>query len=734
MTNPELELFFYRQGEAEYAVALTLRLPGDEAPREGAGTVRFADPALFDPVAAVADPEGYGRKLGEAVFAAPAVADKVREVLDAASQPDSGRARVRLRTDPRAHKLHRLRWELLRRPLPDPAGGPPRWEWLIAEGRVSFSRHLFSGDLRGVKLRPKSALRAAVVVCNPSDVTRFHTGGARPLAAIDVAAELQLARDGLRGLERTELTSAAGPVTKDLLVKVLHTEPDVLYLVAHGAVVEGEPRLLLQWGDDAVPPFTPGSARLVSAADLVDVLARGRTLPRLVMLVSCQSGGGGDDPTPDGPLTAIGPRLAEAGVASVMAMQGNLSMTTAKLFLPAFFAELQTSGAVDAAAAAGRKAAVDGNRPDAWVPLLFTRLVEGRIWYQAGTTRPEDFAWDALWTQINRGKCVPILGSGLLDPFVGDTRELARQLGTAGRYPLALSSRDDLPQVTQYLKVMEDEDVTRFKLVRTLAEAVRRRWPDAPHGLPADLSAVDGGAVQRAITAAWEVARAKGFEPHQYLAALGKFKLVVSTNPDALMATAFERAGRPAAVHSCDWLRDEQEDVSPPPPADRSTATDPTPARPHLFHLFGQLDQTDTLILTEDDYFRFLTTATYRQAEAKGAVRDADLFDAVRRGALASSSLLFLGFRIHDWDFRTLFRLLVNQPGRWKRNSLTHVAVQIDPEDGSEAEVAQARRYIQKLYAKLAGGWGPDDGKVAVFWGSPEEFLREMDRTCPKPP
>jgi hypothetical protein len=186
-------------------------------------------------------------------------------------------------------------------------------------------------------------------------------------------------------------------------------------------------------------------------------------------------------------------------VAAVLAMQGNLSMATAQLFLPAFFVELNRSGAVDAATAAGRRAAADANRPDAWVPILFTRLVEGRVWYQAGTSRADEFDYDQLWDDIRRGRCVPILGSGVLEPFLGDTRDLAHRLAAAHRYPLALSSRDDLPQVAQYLKINKGDRGTRNQLMAAMAAAIARGYLAEGQVLDNRLSVlnqVQGGALQ----------------------------------------------------------------------------------------------------------------------------------------------------------------------------------------------------------------------------------------------
>lgn len=106
----------------------------------------------------------------------------------------------------------------------------------------------------------------------------------------------------------------------------------------------------------------PGSA-------LVQAITELRVPPRLVVLASCQSAGtGGDAATGDnGALAALGPRLAEAGVAAVLAMQGNVSMTTVARFMPVFFRELDRNGQIDRAMSVARSAVKD--RPDRWAPV-----------------------------------------------------------------------------------------------------------------------------------------------------------------------------------------------------------------------------------------------------------------------------------------------------------------------------------------------------------------------------
>ena len=99
-------------------------------------------------------------------------------------------------------------------------------------------------------------------------------------------------------------------------------------------------------------------------------------LPRLVFLASCQSAGpvttGGARTPARWPRS--GPRLAEAGVPAVVAMQGNIAMITAA-GSPRPSSELHEDGRVDRATAVARAAVRE--RPDRWVPVLFIRLKSG---------------------------------------------------------------------------------------------------------------------------------------------------------------------------------------------------------------------------------------------------------------------------------------------------------------------------------------------------------------------
>src|SRR5262249_31768513 len=79
-----------------------------------------------------------------------------------------------------------------------------------------------------------------------------------------------------------------------------------------------------------------------------------------------------------GALASLGFRLAQAGVPAVVAMQGNLSMETARSFTPAFFEELKMDGRLERAMGVARSPLVAQDRPGCWMPVLLTRLHRGR--------------------------------------------------------------------------------------------------------------------------------------------------------------------------------------------------------------------------------------------------------------------------------------------------------------------------------------------------------------------
>ena len=715
----ELEIGLHRRDDVTWRVELRLNLPRSDADIRFDSDGRMAvtlDPDELPDFAA--DEEAYGRALGSALLDGPV--GEAFELATAAAQGQGVTLRVRLLIGPSASRLHALRWETLRSPR---AGSP-----LLTDENIVFSRYLSSMDWRPVGLRPRSALRALVVVAGPSDVSGY---GTRDLAPVDVADEVERAQEGLRPIATTVLGGKDLRATEERLFAELHEAPDVLYLVCHGYRPRtGDPILLLEQED--------GTAAMVRAGALVERIRVRRTVPRLVVRASCQSAGDPDHRHSDdgGVLAALGPRLAEAGVPAVLAMQGDVSMKTVARFMPAFFRELQRDGQIDRAAAAARAAVRD--RDDWWVPALFMRLRSGRIWYTPGIgLRGEAFEqFPSLISEIANRKCTPILGPGLTDQLLGSRQQMAQRWAKNFRFPMAPHFRDDLPQVAQYLQVWQKNiEFPRDELRRYLCNELISQYGDQ---LDHDYRAArpEDVPLGRLLSDSWRVRHADGaVDPFSVLAEL-PIPLYVTTQPWNLLADALVAAGREPQVEACRWkeLQDDdpwgpevdldvpdwafRQDTTPEDRTaarsagwptsvfDRRTGYRPDPRRPLVYHLFGHAARPRSLVLTEDDYFDFLI----------GATRDKDLIPPKVRRSFADSSLMFLGFRLDEWDFRVLYRSILSQEGNLRARH-TNVAVQIDPEEGRITDPDRAREYLERYF---------QTSEITIYWGSTESFVKEL--------
>jgi hypothetical protein len=468
----------------------------------------------------------------------------------------------------------------------------------------------------------------------------------------------------------------------------------VLYLVCHGYVARDEPVLLLVDED--------GHAAPLLGSELIGQLRDLPRLPRLVFLASCQSAGAGADRRSEdaGVLAALGPRLAEAGVPAVVAMQGNITMTTSGLFTKAFFSSLEEDGLVDRAMAVARAAVRE--RPDWWVPALFMRLKSGRLWYQPGTAPGgERFdKWPSLITDFKVGKCTPVIGFGIADALLGTRQEIAVEWARSYRYPMAPHNRESLPQVAQYLAVNQNRRFPRLELMSHLRRTLVERYHD---DLPADLLGEDAS-LEDVIAGAWHARhRREEVEPFSVLAELPA-PVYVTTLQSRLLTRALTDVGREPEVELCRW----HEDIDWPESVfERDPGYRPTPERPLIYHLLGTFDEPESLVLTEDDYFDFLI----------GVTRNQDLVPKVVRRRLSDSALMFVGFPIEEWDFRVLYRSLMRTEGGRRREDYTHVAVQVDPEEGATLDAGRARQYLEGYFRSA---------RVSLYWGSTEHFAKEL--------
>jgi len=131
----------------------------------------------------------------------------------------------------------------------------------------------------------------------------------------------------------------------------------------------------------------------------------------------------------------------------------------------------------------------------------------------------------------------------------------------------------------------------------------------------------------------------------------------------------------------------------------------PTPTNPAVYHLFGLENYPGSLVLSEDDYMKFLISV----------VSDTDTQRPIvpprLRRALASCHLLLMGYHLSDWDFRVLFRFILNY--RQSEVAKQGIFIQLKPKE----EIRQLLDYLRRYFNMK---------KFEIEWRSTEEFVQSL--------
>jgi CHAT domain/SIR2-like domain len=693
MDDPvDVEISLRRRGSGRYNVEMRVMLPDSESEtqplRNAVIELDFKRLEDLQSKDLQFDSNVYGQALGEMFFKDSSFATAMSNAHIAA-QSRRVPLRLRLRLPPEDEELHTLRWETLR------DVNDPNNQLLTTSERVLFSRYLDSSDWRAVRSRSRTQMRALIVIASPTDLSEYG------LQAIDVEHEIQLARTALSSIQLMVLGDKA-PVTTEVLVNALREEYDIVYLLAHAALVKDETYVYLA---DA-----QGKVAMVAGRDLAAQIDQLMQRPRLFILAACQSAGDGMSQA----FTSLGPRLAMAGIPAVIAMQGIVSIETVERLFPAFFTALQgdAEGHIDYAMAVARAQVHDQH--DFWMPILFMRLKSGRIWYTpnfaADQRGPAERKWLALVASIRDQECTPIIGPDLLEGLVGSRRDMARALAEEHFFPLASHDREVLPQVTQFLAVNQSLAFLRRRIVQYLCEIMRQQGDIVlPEHIHLDLSSREQllEIFQTILPNAWGAAQARNpIEPHSELARL-PFPIYVTADPSDLLVQALTDAGKKPRVTFAPWNEHTRTAAMQ---FNKDRNYDPSVDEPLVYRLFGCLQDPDSLVLTENDHLDYLI----------GITRNKDVDQKRVRSMLANTALLFLGFRPEDWAFRVFFRHLMKLEGSVRRDNYAHIAVQVAPDEGHFRFPKQAQHYLEQYLSEGA--------HINIYWGGANDFVRQLNQ------
>jgi hypothetical protein len=335
-----------------------LAAPGGGATAEPvtapAPELRALDPAITAWRGLALDREGV-RRLG-AILMAWLFRGPVMQLYRASLArvaPDAQHGlRIRLRIEP--PELHAIPWET--------CYDAETASFLAQDSHTPLVRYLLGTFSRGKLAGGK--LKVCVAIAALADLP--------PLGAADEYARIEDAVDALEGRVTVQpMTADPGSASLDDLQDALRRGPNVLHFIGHGGFDEdaGGYLVLAARGGQAGP-------QAVDAEVLASYL-RGSDV-RLAVLNACESAR--TDPTDS--FAGVAPRLVQAGLPAVVAMQTLLPDAAAPVFSGAFYRALADGWPVDAAVAAGR-VALFGHAPASayWsIPVLYLAADDGIIW------------------------------------------------------------------------------------------------------------------------------------------------------------------------------------------------------------------------------------------------------------------------------------------------------------------------------------------------------------------
>jgi hypothetical protein len=311
--------------------------------------------------------------------------------------------------------------------------------------------------------------------------------------------------------------------------------------------------------------------------------------------------------------------------------------------------------------------------------------------------------WYALAHNILNGIVVPVISSSFVyDTIFGDAGVPVR--AWAEKHGLASDAAADVAQVAGFLGMQQGRGYARHSYDDILKSTLLQRREDETGTAPPEVRAAGRG-----LTFS-ELVRKVGIpgrepedagDPFRILARL-PLPLYVTTSYHELMEDALKWEGKNPRTETFSWSRGT--DALSFWAERKVMDYEPTENEPLVYHLYGLDAEPESWVLSEEDYLDFLS-------EVRGRSREELPVQVLRQ--LSCSSLLFLGFDLQAWEFRALWHGVLRQARddswRWRMIHLFQTT--------ARGRSRTATDYIRDyLYSN----------RVEVYWGEPEEFLRQL--------
>jgi hypothetical protein len=287
----------------------------------------------------------------------------------------------------------------------------------------------------------------------------------------------------------------------------------------------------------------------------------------------------------------------------------------------------------------------------------------------------KDYHWKDLLIAIENKKCVPFIGAGASAQWLPLGTEISLKWAMEYDYPLEDSGQ--LPRVTEFLKVSDifpgphDLLNTELKKINPPNFSLEE-FRKSPYAVLADLN----------------------------------LPIYITTNYDQFLEAALRSRGRNPTSTFCEWHEslqrydaDDDDEAFKANSILKDRSYRPQENEPLVFHLHGVINTPVSMVLTEYDYIEFIVSLI---EDERGRV-----LPPIIQRALALGTLLFIGYRLEDINFRVIFQKYL-RPYSHMKQTKQHFGVLLPPKF-TEDKKQKAQEYLDIRAKRLFN--------ADIYWG-----------------
>lgn len=296
------------------------------------------------------------------------------------------------------------------------------------------------------------------------------------------------------------------------------------------------------------------------------------------------------------------------------------------------------------------------------------QITHGGSWHQSSAKITKQ-DWDSLVHLIRRKKCTPIIGDRVSASFLPLPSEIANEWAKVYGYPFRDSQ--DLAKVSQFMAISHFDQLPKLEI--------------------ADL-------IQKAKTPDFLEAN----EIHSFLADLD-LPIYITTNYDDFMEKALQSRGKKPIrdfVHWNNFLL--KLDASNKTKSPLENDYHPTIDNPVVYHICGQAEIPESIVITEEDYKKLLSLDLE------------SLLPSPVKTAMTVNALLFIGYSIGN----SKLDILVKWVKRYF-SGMANLGLIVHPRPKGK-HLEEQSRYVVKYFA------GIENVPVEIYWGTVKSFCLKL--------